>query len=413
MNGRIRFFQALAATAILLAGCQPNPDDIETWKAENNTGRLIKALNDERQFMRLQAIEALKELNAENAVNPLGALLKDTDAVVVHSAIEALAAINTPSIEPYMLQAVTFDTEPARRTAARALGNLKSTEAVEALIAALDDTYENVGVEAAVALGKIGDAKALSALGEAAEKGSVRYRAACVASIRQIGGSGATDLLFAALNDPSTRVHNEAVAGLIEQGDKVEAKALLMLRSPNDHARQGALTILDKTGKVPTVGNDRVWYCLADLAVGVNPEIRRSAALEIATIEGAAEPLLEALAHPNEVIREHAFIAIEFIGKSAAAPALAAAAAANPEASKWLNGRNTWPGAPAWQLDLWGAATALNPFFLLNARQVILLNDTGKPTIDLLRSDDFRPRREIIPLLIRQMAAPVQRIRQK
>lgn len=395
----------LAMATLVLSGCESEPEDIQKWKANNNTAKLIKTLDDGRQFMRLDAIDALKELQAADAIDALGALLDDYDVVVVHKSIEALAAINDPAAEKYMLRAIAMDTDPARLVSARSLGNLKSTRGVDPLIVALDDEYENVAVEAAVSLGKIGEAKALPALGKSSSRGSVRLRGASVASIRQIGGSESIELLFAVMGDESTKVRNEAIAGLVEQGEESEDYALKMLRSANNYERQGALAVLEGHNKVPTSGNDLVWYKLADLAVGERPEIQRPEAQELAEIENSAEALIEALAHPNQAIREHAFIAIETVGERAAEQALAAAAGIKPEASEWLSGRSTWAGAPAWELDLWGAATALNPNFKLDERQVNLLMDDDTPTVTMLKSKEFKPRREIIPYLIRQMAA--------
>ncbi|MDF7826149.1 HEAT repeat domain-containing protein [Pontiellaceae bacterium B12227] len=390
--------------ALSLVSCETEPDDIAKWKAEGNTGKLVKTLTDSRQFMRLDAINALAELKDETSVDPLGALVQDPDVVIVHKAIDALAAIGTPSTEKYMLQAITLPTNPARLTAAKALGSLKSTQAVDLLAQALNDEYENIAAAAAASLGQIGDPKAIPALAETVTKGSVRLRGASAASIRAIGGADAIEPLTAAMADISIKVRNEAIAGLIEAGDAAEPVALKALSSHNDYDRECALSILKGIGKIPTTGNNAVWYQLASLSIGENPKIQREEARKLAAIDNGLDALVAAAAHPSEAIREHAFQALETVGEPAAGPLAAAVSSANPDAAKWFNGRSEWAGAPAWQLDLWGAATALNPTFELDKREARLLVSDGDTTADMLRSKEFRPTRELIPLLINHMA---------
>ncbi len=396
---------AFAVCVMALTGCDTKPEDIAKWKAEKNTGKLVKTLGDERQFMRLEAIKALAEIGAADAVNALGALLKDPDVVIVHAALDALAAIGTPAIEPYMTQAVTFDTDPARLTAARALGELKSADSADALITALNDPYEAVAVEAAVSLGKIGAPRAIPALADSSQKGSVRLRGASVTSIRQIGSEATMQPLLAVLGDESPKVRNEASAGLIEIGPAVAPHVIQTLRSANDFERRSALAVLDALRQVPAAGSDLVWYMLADLAVDPQPDIQKSEVQKLAQIDGCEPALIDALSHSDAGIREYALQALEKIGEPVAAQVLAAAGSVQPEAAKWLSGRSSWAGAPAWSLDLWAAATALNPEFRQNNREAGLLNNTGTATESLLKSGDFRPDREIIPLLIGQMAS--------
>jgi len=391
-------------TVLILAGCDSQPEDIAKWKAEKNAVKLVKTLDDTRQFMRLEAIDALGEIKAEEAVDALGALLGDPDVVVVHAAIDALAEIGTPSIEPYMIEALSYETNPARLAAAKTLGTLKSTQSVDALITALDDTYETVAVAAAVSLGQIGNSRAIPALAKTSQQGSVRLRGASITSICQIGGEASMEPLIAVMGDLSPTVRNEATAGLIKIGAPVEPAALKALQSESNYERLSALAILDGIKKVPTAGSDLVWYTLADLAVGENPDIQLAEARKLAEIAGSGTALVAALSHPNYGIREHAFAAVEMMGEPLAQQVLAATTGIKPEAAQWLKERNKWAGAPIWSIDLWAGATALNPAFHLNEREARLLSQSGKATEDFLRSNKFKPEREVIPLLIDQMA---------
>lgn len=402
---QLRRWAFYSVAFFILAGCETQPEDIAKWKAEKNTGKLVKTLEDGRQFMRLDAINALAEIKAEQAVDALGALISDPDVVIVHAAIDALAEIGTPSIEPYMNEALTYKTDPARLTAAKSLGTLKAKQSVDALITALDDKYETVAVAAAVSLGQIGESRAIPALAQTSLHGSVRLRGASITSICQIGGEASMEPLIAVMGDVSPVVRNEATAGLIKIGAPVEPAALKALESENNYERQSALAILDGIKKVPTAGSDLVWYTLADLAVGENPEIQLAEAQKLAEIRNGAPALIAALSHPNYGIREHAFAAVEVAGEPLAEQVLAATSGIKPEAARWLRERSKWAGAPAWSIDLWAGATALNPSFHLDERESRLLSQEGKATEDLLRSNKFKPEREVIPLLISQMAA--------
>lgn len=395
---------SIALIAFSLTGCETKPEDIAKWKAEGNTSKLVKSLNDSRQFIRIDAIAALAELNAETAVAPLGALIQDPDVVIVHKSLDALASIGTPSIEPYMLQAITFETSPARLTAAKMLGKLKSKKAVDPLIVTLNDEFENIAVAAAISLGQIGDPKAINALSKTAHAGSVRLRGASATSIRTIGGTAAIQALAAEMGDISMKVRNQTVAGLIEAGDAAEPVALKALKSINDYERESAIRILKGIHKIPTSGNNAVWFQLSSLALGETVSIQRQEARKLAEIEQGMDALIEAVAHPSQIIREHAFEALETIGEPAAQPLVAATGSAGSAALAWFNNRSKWAGAPAWELDLWGAATALNPGFNVDKRNERLLTNGGKATADMLKSKQFQPDRELIPLLIEQMA---------
>lgn len=104
-----------------------------------------------------------------------------------------------------------------RREAARALG-LAGADAVDPLIAALDDTNNTVRRAAALSLGRIGDDRAVAAL------------------------------LDALANRPE--LWQEASAGLAAAGDHtVVARLLPLLRHPSSMVRRGAVRALAAAGK--------------------------------------------------------------------------------------------------------------------------------------------------------------------
>lgn len=389
-------------TALLsLTGCDTGPDDIEAWKKSGNTPKLILALNDSQQFIRIGAIDALEELKATDATPALVALFTDSDQVIAHKSIDAAIAIGAPSLEPSILPVLTFETAQAREAAAISLGNFKSKAAVKPLSEALDDKHKEVVIAAAEALGKIGNPQAISALAAKTGDSTFDIRMAAVGSIAQIGGPEATTALAAVMGDFSEKIRIAVVAALVQQGESAIPFALKALRSPNHLERESALLILNETENVPTFGSDLVWYRLASLTTGERPSIMPEKAIELGRIEQSADALLEAVIFEDPVVRQYAILALEQADE-AIANNVASLAEQNTtgDANTWFRNRTEWPGAPDWKIDLWGGLTALNPEFKLNPRTLQILEDRESGMRNMLASKQFKAKREIIPHLI-------------
>ena len=91
--------------------------------------------------------------------------------------------------------------------------------------------------------------------------------------------------------------------------------------------------------EVPTRGADSVWFRLAAAAQQLKEEIEPTLIQRIA-FEKWTETLLDAAAHPNEIIRNHAVAALEKMGELALDAALERAEALN---LSWFEERNSWP----------------------------------------------------------------------
>jgi HEAT repeat protein len=399
----VRIWAILFACVTLLGltGCKTTPEDIEAWKKGGNVTKLVGALNDSQQFIRLSAIEALVELDAQEATPGLAALFTDSDQVIVHKSIKAVAALGDPSLEPFMLPVLKFETAEARTTAATALGNLKSQTALQPLIEALNDSHPDVIAASAEALGTIGDPAAIPALTEKTGDSTFNIRFAAVQSIAQIGGPDSIDPLVVVLGDFSEKVRLAAIQGLTAQPDLAGAYAIKALRSPSHLERSSALLILKETGQTPKSGADQIWHKLASWTMGEKPKIDPAKAEELVRLDHAAEVLLEAVILEDDAVRSYAILALELIGEPVAADvATQAGLSAKANAIAWYKGRNDWPGAPNWKIDLWGGLTALDPAFELNKRTVHVLENGGIPLENMLKSKQFKAEPELIPLLI-------------
>ncbi len=407
MKRGIHRFIVAAILVVTLAGCETKIEHIEKWKAQGNTAKLIAAFSNIHQDIRLAAIAAVVELNAEDAVNPLAGMFNDADLAVAHKAINAVAAIGGEAAQKQLLPVLNFKTSEARLVAVKAMGDGKVAEAVDRLIGLLDDDFDTVASAAATALGQIGNPKAIAPLAAKLGDHSYDLRIACVQSLCQLGGDDAAKALSPALGDFSENIRNAVVEAMVYIGEASLPFALEGLQSDGEFTRPTAAAVLKGLNQVPKSGSGLVWYTLAGMPQDPKAEVDPSIVGELAGIDGATDALLEAVAHPTDKVRAYAFQALETIGEPATAQAVAAAEAkAGKDGKTWFNERSTWKGAPSWRLDLWGALTALNPKFNLNPPKAQTLSRLDAEARSLLGSKQFKPTSEYIPLLIAQTVSP-------
>jgi HEAT repeat protein len=191
----------------------------------------------DRKKTRTEALEHLGEEGGVEAVLPLLAHCAELKKKWRRAIAETLAEIGDPAVPPLVAEGLTDSSKRVRRCAARALGLIGSAadEALEGLVAALDDASRSVRLLAIDALGQIGDPRAavplvallddkdddvreaaVDALGQIGEPAleplreaylatdSLRIRLAVIAAGVAVGGERAVGYLREALSDPST-----------------------------------------------------------------------------------------------------------------------------------------------------------------------------------------------------------------
>ncbi|MCK4563666.1 MAG: HEAT repeat domain-containing protein [Verrucomicrobia bacterium] len=386
-----------------LKGCERTIEDVAKWKSQGKIGKLVCALGEEDREIRFAAAKALGELKAEPAVEPLAALLAESDPQLAITAIESLVAIGNESAEKHLVTAIYLEHSKVCLSAINGLGTLKSIRALQPLIITLNSPDNEIATAAATSLGLIGDEESIKPLAAKMQSHSSSLRLACVKSFRNIGGQEATAELANALGDINNKIRQFSIDSLVAIGEPAETYALAALRNKNAQARLGAVAVLKDSATVPTAGNDLVWYLLAQ-APGENKAIDAATVSQLADMgNDAVEALLEAVAHDSSNLREHAFRALETIGEPCLLQAINAAEAhAGPAGKQWFNERTTWAGAPSWRIDLWGAATALNPYFKLNNHDATGLQ-SKESSLRTVATSKFQVSREYIPLLIDQI----------
>lgn len=131
---------------------------VEQMMNKGDIEGLIKALKDEDVSVRKLAVWALGDIRDTSAVEAIVGALNDLN--VRRPAMEVLVKKGGAAVEP-LIEALTDESQYAREAAAKALGKIGDVRAVEPLIEAQRGEEGIVKTAAVVALREIGDAKAV------------------------------------------------------------------------------------------------------------------------------------------------------------------------------------------------------------------------------------------------------------
>jgi HEAT repeat protein len=204
---------------------------------------LVGALKDDDEILRTEAAEALGRIGDRRAVEPLVASLSSGVAGERRAAAGALKAIgDRRSVWP--LTESLQDSSPAvRRAAAGALAELGDAQCVEPLVRRLEDQDGSVREAASAALRKLGWVPGGTTAG-ASHLIAQQDWDGCVAM-----GSEAVEPLIAALEDERTTVRQKAAWALGKIGDGRAAPALVgALHDRDKDVRQSARWALQQMG---------------------------------------------------------------------------------------------------------------------------------------------------------------------
>ena len=342
---------------LMLTSCSRTLDDIAKWEATGNHLKLIEALEDSDPSIGIAAAEALGNLQTPEAILPLAACLNQTNELLITTAVQALANIENPDVITPLTAALRLEQPAAQSIAIAALGKMKATGAIPTLAELLSSADAQQKLEIITAFEKIASPAAAPYLIDQINQGAPALQAASAQALGLTGGKGAVEALIKALASDNRTTTQAALTALIKIGKEAVQPLIQALRSESQQIRNQTLTALRKMKEVPTRGADSVWFRLAAAAQQLKEEIEPTLIQRIA-FEKWTETLLDAAAHPNEIIRNHAVAALEKMGELALDAALKRAEALN---LSWFEERKSWPGAPSWRIDLWAAISALHP----------------------------------------------------
>jgi HEAT repeat protein len=129
----------------------------------NTLDELLTALEDDFWAVRVQIGWALAKIGGEQAIGGLIVLFNDSMMEVQAEAVLAMASIGVGTV-PKLITCLKDERWRVREQAAKSLGLLKDSQAVQGLILSGRDRDGAVKSAAAEALGRIGDSKAVPAL---------------------------------------------------------------------------------------------------------------------------------------------------------------------------------------------------------------------------------------------------------
>ena len=199
---------------------QPSPDDYKN----RETLRLTSLLNSPEEEVRLDTVIRLSALRTPGSAGALASAASDSSARVRAAAIVGIGHCGDPSFAPIVAAHLAADKSVlVRKSAAYALGKLKSNQSIAALTAALQDKDLEVRGAAAVSLGEYEDPSAMTALtASLADKSAfVQERAArALGRYGRAAASAVPSLIKLITTDAIHGVKLHAVIALGQIGDR-------------------------------------------------------------------------------------------------------------------------------------------------------------------------------------------------
>jgi HEAT repeat protein len=175
---------------------------------------LIRVLRDDYATVRIKATWALGRIEDNRAVKPLGKLFKldKGEMVRVRAACALFRITGKMEFFDYIAVAATKEQRRwVRIAAAKFLGRSGRKEALEPLIACLEDKDKEVRGHAAQALGRLGDRKAMEPLKRVLKDDNEEVRTYAVKALGKIGGEDAVKTLIEVLSNETRLVRRPAV----------------------------------------------------------------------------------------------------------------------------------------------------------------------------------------------------------
>ncbi|HYY99565.1 MAG TPA: HEAT repeat domain-containing protein, partial [Pyrinomonadaceae bacterium] len=238
-----------------------------------------------------------------HVVDEMSALLRDESAAARAGAARALGQIGSERATDALVRVLRGDADAdVRWQAAYALRRIADRRAVGALIEALSDLDGIVVAQAAYALGEVGDARAAPALLDLLRKGDLISESAARA-IGQIGDERLAPELVELVRRGGEHVRDAAAHALAYMGKGAAVRGLVeVIRRGNNDARWAAAYALE------SIDDPRAAEALAEAARDADSFVRERVMKGLGRIGNAraVEALQEALGDESEDVRREA-----------------------------------------------------------------------------------------------------------
>ncbi len=244
---------ATASTARGKIACSLHPQTATQTPDEiaSEVARLSGQLNSSDEEERRSAVLTLAALEHAAARNALISALADKSERVRAAAVTGLGRFEDAGLATIVAPLVTKDKSAfVRKSAAYALGRMRSPAGTAALVAALRDKEIEVRGAAAVALGEYPDAQAIEPLTAALADKSEFVRAQSARSLganTRAAARAVPSLIRVLTSDQELEPKRQAAAALGQIGDRSALPALeAAVRAPDPHLSSAALTAIER-----------------------------------------------------------------------------------------------------------------------------------------------------------------------
>ncbi len=171
--------------------------------------------------------------------------LTNADVRVRRQAVKDARKLSAEEGSGPLMLALNDDAAEVRLQAIYGLADLGGREAVHALAAALGDASADLRAEAALALGAIGSDAAVTFLEKTLHDNEREVRESVIEALAAIGSEASSAALAPALRDPDASLRHEAVEALAHIGGKASIALLeQVLHAEDDDVRRAARSAL-------------------------------------------------------------------------------------------------------------------------------------------------------------------------
>lgn len=175
---------------------------------------LIEMLKSSDVNDRLVAIKTLQHLGDENALDALIAALQDENLIVQKLAVTVVWEFANPKAVPGLIECLASPNEAIREEARSALGELVSQDHLLLLLDALHREDANLQLNLLILLRKIHDAQALPYILPFFESNNPALRAAAITTLRYLNQIECCQPALALMSDSVAEVRRETVLTL-------------------------------------------------------------------------------------------------------------------------------------------------------------------------------------------------------
>ncbi len=276
---------------------------------ERDTSLLVEALEDSDSGVRLEAIRAVRDRLAPDMRDVLIKACDDVDENVRRKAFEALAELDDERDTPLLLNALNDRDDHARLETIYAVkSRLTPDMHRDALIKACGDVDENVRRKAFEALAVLGDERDTPLLLEALEDADCRVRLEAMYAVRGRLVPDMRDALIRACDDVDENVRRKAFEALAELDDERDTPLLLKASNDRDANVRLEASYAVKNRLTPDMRRDALIKACDD----VDENVRRKAFQALAELgdERDTPLLLEALEDSDSGVRLEAIYAV-------------------------------------------------------------------------------------------------------